>query len=1681
MLDSAQQTPQATLSNQPDSHYQPLQNAVPRWLGETSPRHRQALSSNVARLPQSVRDASPGNRAELKRLASAHWDAQNTVEHALANVLDAPDFAEPILTLALKTRFDLDLDVKNTFLRLYIPQTIPGFPIRSGAARTWTVSLLDAVLHNFEPEETQADAYEAESSFITRPDARGHFDTLPAIKRALSISAFAQLCRDLDIGALYATYLREQLGLNEPVAKAVVRSKVEHSQKTELQTALQWALITGDIQPDYLRLIQGLLDGLAGMRLDGQALHYHDLSLMGADLPGIIVFAPNLETTRSAARVVAYIPGDPDHPIKEYPSSQAMQKELVRQLRDVRYQQFFSRFVAHDQRGFFFANLGQLLNKVTWHPYVQGSSLPTWRETPTNNPRLRFVATPRSGDLKRHQYQRKLNQLINDGRTTAIATATVDRNARWARWGSWVNVASSILEAAALIIAPFVPFAGELMMGYMAYQLLDEVFEGIIDWSEGVGSEAVEHLVGAVEALLQLGAFAVGSTIALSEFRRVLPKRLVAFIDRLKPVTLANGRTLYWKPDLTVYEQPISVPPGTYRDKAGLFQHRQQSLLPVGTGVYAVEKAPTSRSLLIEHPSRPDAYRPTVHHNGHGAWHTELEHPLQWDRQTLLRRLGYSVEGISEADQALALNISGVDENALRKMHVNSETPPALLTDALDRLRLDREIQTLIDRLDSDAPQAYGKVDPQTNLQLLTSYGYWPETRRLQFIDTQGKTAWTFGDTSLPAIQIPESLLNNGGLLKAILTQLPPEEAAGAFGAAVSDSRLSLDTRADHLRKKLAAIAEEKRVSLFESHYATLQATRNPRAQRLMDAAPDLPASVAEKLLERATAQELEELDNQRTPPRLNQLARNALEEVRLSRAYEGLHFGGENLDTQRAALHSLPSLPGWSNQVRLELRDYSATGNLRDQVGAAEAPIVRTLVRSETGEYTAHDHSGLLIAPTDFYSAILGALPDSQRQALHLSVDQGPRLRQRIRQHPVARNQLRELLSADPVRKPTYDPTLMKLLGGMDGYEAQTPYGEGPPPLAAQVRELFPALDDAQVETTLAYLQTQPGGASNELARLREERRMLRQNLQTWQEAIPTIDPETQRVMTPERRDYEERTRRLVAEQLEECWRREAERDEYFMDPNANGYSLRLQAEGLADLPDPGSTLNHVSLLSITGSHRLLGVDSFLQGFPRLRHLELRAIPLGDVPPQISTFSTLNSLILNDCNITLTPQSHARLNAISALHALDLHNNPLGLIPDVQAMPELTLLDLSATGIDRLPNGVLDRPQMQAVMLNDNEMTELPPALFSVTPETARKFDLSGNPLSRQTLDQIKTYCQTHGESFSAQAPNTERARVMSLYPTFSDAEADLAIFRLPGDMDAVAPALTLLEAEYAQLGTDLQQWALNVPDRHPVLGILLDDQTIAQEQLARQRVKTLLEEAWRRESEVDQESLSDDLTHSVTIETSIIGRLPELNASFDHVTNLEIDGNGVTNGVDGTLRCFTKLETLTLSHCRLGKLPVALARMPKLSTLNLEECGITLAAPDINLLGEMTQLEYLSLTSNPLSLAPDISNLHQLSALHLRNTGINQVPRGLFSLPELETLDLSDNLISDIPADLLEATTAYGQDCDFSRNPLSPQSLNYLRQHYARTGIDFQVDAATVDEQGVPIVVVGPQPMEE
>lgn len=1967
-------SPPATLAQStrhPDSHYAPLLGAFPQWLGQASTRTRSDLKNAQPQHAVALANAPAPLKTALSQHTAELWTARNNLDQALAHVQDARAFAKPILEDALLTRFSLNLDAEAIFVRLYIPQHVPWFPsLTSGAARAWTVSLLDAALHNFDAQEMRPQAYEAGSTFITRPSDDGQFDTLPAIKQALSIAAFTRLCRELDIGARYATYLREALGMTEPVARAVLQHKVNIHQKAALRAALQVARVQGDIQADYARAIEDLIAGLTGVTIGGRPMVCHALSMMDAPLTGILLFAPDPEHARTVQRVVAYVPDDPQHPLKEYASSRAFQQTLAEQLRDEQYQGFFSRFVAHAQRGVFFADLKQRLARITWHPPKPGDGQAPWREEPIAAPTLQVAATPISGDVWQHLYQQTLNKLLNDARTLAVPTADADRNARWALWDSFVSVASSVLNAVLLVVAPFIPGLGELMLGYMAYQLLDEVFEGIVDWAQGLDKQAFGHLMNILESLVQAGIFVAGSTLGVTELRKLLPQNVLTFIDRFKPVTLANGKTRYWKPDLKPYQQAINVPPRLGHDGLGLLKVRDEAILPLAGQHYAVEQTPGTGRYVIKHPSRPDAYRPTLTHNGAGAWHSELEQPMQWDSSTLLQRLGHRAHDLSDADRALALQLSGVDEAALRRMHVRGDPLPPLLSDTLSRMRINRAIEQLIEQLRSDDPAVYHAIDPQDQLQLLTSYGYWPTAKALHFLDAEGNVAWRFGESDRPVVQIHEAQLKNGDLLKTVLAALSPEEIRVSFGERASDPQLSLDTRAKNLRRVLADIAERQRAQLFDSRYALPQPAPSAAAQRLIDTAPGLPVNVAEHLLEHATGSELHTLDQQRTPPRLAQLAMTAMREVRLNRAYEGQHLDATaGIDSDRLALNSLKLMPRWSPRVRLVARYQSSHGPVWNSVGPADATIVRTLVRTDDGRYVPYDDRGALFGETDLYSAILKALPDAQRDALGIQVTDGPELKRRLRQRPLPRDELRVVLSNGAPKAPSLET--LRLLGNNGGYPAQLPASDQPLTLQQRAELLYPRLDRDRIPALLEQWERQPGGAANRLAALAEEHRQLQQELAAWQTASPTHHPETGEPLTPGQRRYERRNRQLMARQLEQAWLRETDVDQYFDDPARNGHTLRLDIPIMGELPNLSAHFDHVSLLSLIGTRTTRGAQAFLSRFQRVRHLEVRHTPLGSLPAQVHTWPNLNTLSLSDCNIVLTAANQVELASMSRLQTLALDHNPLGLVPDVQALHNLMALDLTRTGIDRVPAGLLNRPELEAAILSDNRISELPEAiynqpatssyrldlsnnplsgstlqrvkayfqvhgtcweadahptdirdaqrlyptldrpainrliftlpgnieqgrielarlageldrlqqqlstwrqapgqpaleqarrsalsqrledswrrittqetrmlqslvidqplvgelptlsarfdhvrslvihgnggalepaafldsfpaldildienaplgqipatilsrpnltflglprrnitlsapaatalqgmqhleyldlshnplgrtpdfhqlprlsnvlladtglrevpaslvnsvprstvnlsnnaietlpeeLFNLSAQVSRAYDLSGNPLSPAALEQVKRYSQAWRENFNAQAPEAYRERLLRLYPTFTEAEADRFIFRLPGTMDAVSPTLGRLEAEYAQLTTDLQQWMLDVPQRHPILDTPLDEAERARQQLLRNDFKTLLQQAWRREGAEDEESLNDELTHALVLDTPILGDLPQLSAHFDHVSWFQYTGDGTTTGLDGTLGCFPNLQSLVVTRCHLPALPQSLFSMRKLTSLELSHCQLRLSASDSAAIGDLADIEFLDLSENPLTLAPDVRRLSQLTSLHLRNTRIRELPRGVFQLSALDTLDVSQNQISHIPPDLLEMIPTFLEDCDLSGNPWSAQSIGRLRSYYLRTGMDFQVPEASMDEQGNPLSPPTPQTEEE
>lgn len=671
-------------------HFDLVRQAIPAWLSEASPARINALKTARASIPDWQANAAKAPQARLKQGIKVGWNAQNDIDRALSELQDVYAFAKPLLQQELKSRFGVEDDVEETWLRLYAPVKTSWWVHDFSAGTTSrTVSLLDAALHNFSSDE----AFAKDSEFITRPNALGHFGVVK-LKHKLSIEQFKSLCRELDIGARYQQHLNEFLLPDNPVANNVLRYKVTLSQKTALNIAAQMALMKKDIDQEAYDIVQGMLDDRSKVQWLGQPVSYYNLTMMDTRLVGIVLIAPDLDTATRTAPVIAYVPHDPEHPLKRYPSILDFMAELTRQLRDdtssKSYQQYFSQFVSHHQRGLFFAGLNDRLSPIKWQPAPPGSNLPSWRETPVTDPNLKFslsnVKTDRETTFKKdlwgYYYQQKLNKILNDAQELAISTEYADRMARWAWWDNLEKMLSDILNVALLVVTPFVPGLGQLMLAYTAYQIVDEVVEGIVDLAEGRFAECAEQVINVLESVVQLGAFAAGGAIG-----NVARAKLSPLFEGLKPVQLANGETRLWNPDLTPYQRTdVALATDAQPDGQGIYQHQGRRILRLDDQHFEVLDDPVTGQQRIRHPQRFDAYAPTLRHNGQGAWVSETENPREWEGTTLMRRLGHTTDGFSDAQLEQIRQISGTEEAELRRMHIEHAPPPPLLTDTLQRL-----------------------------------------------------------------------------------------------------------------------------------------------------------------------------------------------------------------------------------------------------------------------------------------------------------------------------------------------------------------------------------------------------------------------------------------------------------------------------------------------------------------------------------------------------------------------------------------------------------------------------------------------------------------------------------------------------------------------------------------------------------------------------------------------------------------------------------------------------------------------------------------------------------------------------------------------------------------------------------------------------------------------------------
>jgi len=1279
-------------------HYDFINTALPPWLTATHPQRFKALHHAARRHP-----IPPTSLPRpLKQAVDAHWQNLNALDGPFQGLNDVYAYAEAKLRTALAQDYG-DIDVKNTFLRTYVSAAQAWWVIDvTQGVTSRTVSLLDAALHNFADNEQFVDY-----AFLSRPDARGQQRSLSFTHKvsgaALTVEGFKQLCRRLDIGAQYQAQLKRALGFEQRSVAYRVRQHVLAQQKSGLSAAAQLAAHKGDIPRNALAPLLALAAGQPAVEWEGQPLHCHTLDMMNTRLTGIILLHSPPSPPTPLTQVIAYVPDDPEHPLKHYPSPQAFMAELTRQLRDVEhYQVFFSRFVAHDQRGYFFANLNARLSRVQWHHKAPTDSQPSWKDTPVEHPHLQFnvqrfehdyqnrstVST--QNDLWNYLYRVRLNKIVNDAQSLAVSTHRVDRMARWAWWDNLEKIFSDLLNVAVQILTPFIPGLGELMLAYTAYQLTDEVFEGIVDWAEGQAREAVEHIFGVAQNLLQLGTFAAGAQVA-----QPLHLKLSAFVEGLKAVQLPDGRTRLWNPEISPYADPsLQLPAQARAEPSGLHRHQGQALLRRDGEHFRVRYDAERDEHRIVHPRRPDAYQPRVQLKRDGIVLHEAEHPQTWDRPTLLRRLGRPVEGLSVTQLERIRRISGCDDDLLRGIYHHDQPLPPLLEDTLNRFDAYASASRSSDSIRVGQP-----LDPASAWfeQTVTELPGWPANKALQVYlraDLTGASHHYGNPDAAPADTLQMSLAQvmSGTLPERVLAFLDEPQTEALLG-----QHLPKPQRLQHLRNLLADYVSQQAPDIGPYMHRLRELSDEPRTRLLREHFPRLESHAIDALLSSAGSDELRVMDeHQRVPLRLKNLAGELDFVARTTHAYEGFYFPWQQTpDSERMVLNTLKHHSDAFADLHLQIRERTADGPLRCEAGPMDAQVRRTLIRKGNHGYEVlDDQLKHLHGPDTLYESILQALPDPTRHALGYTTGQGSALRGWLMQtlEPLAERRI--ALAEPPTRARANRETLALLGTPMPKRTARGPTQPSADLHREALKTLFPYQSEERIQT---YMDTVgPQALGETINTLVVERIRLNGELSRW-----ALQPGAHSL------SVERELRAFISARILECWD-----DQVRARVEHRGSVLDLSGLVLPDaLPTLQADFGHVVGLNLARTRFKAEHADFLARFPALRTLDLTHNPLTHLPDTLVDLRHLENLDLSYTLLQLRARDVTRLKNLRYLRRLKLNHTPTRQVPDIGRMRDLHELDLSRTPIERWPDGVFDVPRPPHWLLNlqDTAITEVP------------------------------------------------------------------------------------------------------------------------------------------------------------------------------------------------------------------------------------------------------------------------------------------------------------------------------------------------------------------------------------
>lgn len=509
------------------------------------------------------------------------------------------------------------------------------------------------------------------------------------------------------------------------------------------------------------------------------------------------------------------------------------------------------------------------------------------------------------------------------------------------------------------------------------------------------------------------------------------------------------------------------------------------------------------------------------------------------------------------------------------------------------------------------------------------------------------------------------------------------------------------------------------------------------------------------------------------------------------------------------------------------------------------------------------------------------------------------------------------------------------------------------------------------------------------------------------------------------------------------------------------------------ASLPPLSADFSHVKTLLINAATWTGDADTFLSAFPSLERLAINHCGLESLPAPIATMHDLIDLNLASNRLQLTEDSAAILSARSELEVIDLSNNPaLGSTPDFSGMSRLRQVLLSSTGIEQWPSGLQNKTDLISLDLSNNRLQEVPPTFLDPPAEQlltiarinaatqltgnrfpagyGKKFDDFWKRVSEVAPDLL------HNPHFDS--GNSLAQRYRRLFPHKNMKQCREYLWSL--DADTAPIKVRSLEREFKVLKRQLDAWVFsgggNLGGYIRADQLALNAQTRADRVTASNRIIS----CWRQETLQRHANDGTPIGLELDLSDLRLPSLPDLDVDFSHVGSLILRSMNLSTSPEGFLTRFRHIRWLDLGLNQLRELPPAIGEMHGLTRLSLERNHITLTTDMARVLAGRTTLRALELQGNrQLGIVPDFSGIVDLRSISLAHTGIDTFPTGILNQPLLDTINLNDNRIAEIPDaviaptdDQLANTVRINNITDISNNVLSNATYSRLIHYRSR-----------------------------